>query len=123
MAQACALSEAEAMAAAASAPEPTPALALATSPEVSPETAPALSLSSTGTSPALPPAVGKAYSSDVIGDGAGATLATVLRASKGNGASGAIHELRNATCNHGDSIGAGVLPLSQYKFALFGDSF
>jgi hypothetical protein len=67
--------------------------------------------------------VGKVYSSDVTGDSAGATLAPVLRASKDNGTSGAIHELRNDTCNHGDSIGAGVLPFSQYKFALFGDSF
>ena len=86
------------------------------------EPSPAPSLSSTGTSPAPPRAIGKAYSSDVTGDGAGAPLATVLRASRGNGASGAKRELRNDTCNHGSSAGAGVLPLSQYKLALFGDS-
>ena len=79
------------------------------------EPSPAPSLSPTGTSPAPPPAIGKAYSSDATGDGAGAPLATVLRASRGNGASGAKRELRNDTCSRGSSAGAGVLPLSQCK--------
>ena len=123
MAQACAISEAEATAAAASAPELMPVLAPATSPEISPEPAPAPSPLLAGTPPAPPPAIGKAYPSDVTGDGPGAPLATMLRASEGNGASCAIRELRNDTRNRGDSIDAGVLLLSQYKLALLGDSF
>ena len=95
------------------APTPTPVPTVATPP---------IGCRSTGTSPAQPPAVGKACSSDVTGDGANATLPLALRASKGNGASGTIHEMHNHTRNHGDSTGAGGLQLSKCKPVLFGGS-